>query len=167
MSDYEFYAGHEGAGDDGTHAGPDSLYTDAPVGDDHNLNTFTYEDAEWGPGTESDFGYDAHETHDAYDPDHDTGHDTVDHEGVEVAGHEGAGFEYTEFPAHGGGLLDGLDFDLDSLDLSSLTDMHFDATYDLIGSDPAEHSWWQDLASDHNYDGAYETISADDPYAAL
>ena len=59
------------------------------------------------------------------------------------------------------------EFDLGDLDLGSLTDMAFDATYDLIGSDPAEHSWWQDLASDHNHDGAYETISADDPYAAL
>ena len=52
MSEYEYYEGLEGAGDDGTHSGPDSLYSDAPGGDDHNLSTFTYEDAEWGPGVE-------------------------------------------------------------------------------------------------------------------
>ena len=152
MIDYEFYAGYEGAGDDGTHAGPDSLYTDAPTGDDHNLNTFSYEDAEWGPAVE-------------FEPAHDAA--TADHEdaGAGYADDEGdAGFEPI---GPGEGLLDGLEFDLSNLDLGSLTDMAFDATYDLIGSDPAEHSWWQDLASDHNHDGAYETISADDPYAAL
>jgi hypothetical protein len=159
MSDYEFYAGFEGAGDDGTHAAPDSLYTEVPTGDDHNLSTFSYEDAEWGPAAEPDSGYDAHETDEAYPI-----QDTADHEDVEATGYEGAGIEYTE---PGDSLLDGLDFDLDGLDLGSLTDMAFDATYDLIGSDPAEHSWWEDLASDHNHDGAYETISADDPYAAL
>jgi hypothetical protein len=152
MSDYEFYAGFEGAGDDGTSTGPDSLYTDAPTGDDHNFSTFTYEDAEWGPGAESDTGYE------------EPGYDTAepDHEDAEAAGYDNAGLEYTE---HGDGLLDGLEFDLSALDLGSLTDMAFDATYDLIGSDPAEGGWWQDLASDHNHDGAYETISADDPYA--
>ena len=88
----------------------------------------------------------------------------ADHEDVEAASYADAGTEYTE---PGDGLLDGLEFDLDGLDLGNLTDMAFDATYDLIGSDPAEQGWWQDLASDHNHDGAYETISADDPYAAL
>ena len=156
MSDYEFYAGFEGAGDDGTHAEPDALYTDAPAGDDHNLNSFTYEDAEWGPSTESDTGYEA--------PDPVADHNHMDTEDTEDTGYADAGVEYTE---PGDGLLDGLEFDLDALDLGSLTDMAFDATYDLIGSDPAEHSWWQDLASDHNHDGAYETISADDPYAAI
>jgi hypothetical protein len=156
MSDYEFYAGFEGAGDDGTHAAPDSLYTEVPAGDDNNLNTLPYEDAEWGPAVESDTGYETHETY--------TADDTADHEDVETAGYDDAGFEPTE---PGDSLLDGLEFDLDALDLGSLSDMAFDATYDLIGSDPAEHSWWQDLASDHNHDGAYETISADDPYAAL
>ena len=159
MSDYEFFAGFEGAGDDGTHAAPDSLFTDIPAGDDHNLDTFSYEDAEWGPAADPDSGYDTHETHETYPT-----HDTADHEDIEATGYEGAGFEYTE---HGDGLLDGLEFDLDGFDLDSLSDMAFDATYDLIGSDPAEHSWWEDLASDHNHDGAYETISADDPYAAL
>ena len=57
----------------------------------------------------------------------------------------------------GRGLLDGLEFDLSGLDLGSLSDMHFDASYDLIGSDPGEQGWWTDLASDHNHDGAYET----------
>ena len=45
--------------------------------------------------------------------------------------------------------------------------MTFDASYDLIGSDPDEQGWWGDLASDHNHDGAYETVSAEDPYVAL
>jgi hypothetical protein len=162
MSDYEFYAGFEGAGDDGTHAMPDSLFIDGPAGDDHNLNNLPYEDAEWGPADGPDAGYEAHEAHEAHETY--TAHDTADHEDIEATGYEGAGFEHTE---HGDGLLDGLEFDLDGLDLGSLTDMAFDARYDLIGSDPAEHSWWQDLASDHNHDGAYETISADDPYAAL
>ena len=162
MSDYEFYAGFEGAGDDGTHEAPDSLYTDAPAGDDHNLNSFTYEDAEWGPSVESDTGHETYGTYESYDPGHEPA--VEDHEDAEAASYADAGTEYTE---PGDGLLDGLEFDLGDLDLGSLTDMAFDATYDLIGSDPAEHSWWQDLASDHNHDGAYETISADDPYAAL
>jgi hypothetical protein len=153
MSDYEFYAGFEGAGDDGTQTAPDSLYSDVSAGDDHNLNTFTYEDAEWGPAGESDTGYEE-PGYDAAEPTHDD---------AEAAGYDSAGIEDTE---HGDGLLDGLEFDLSALDLGSLTDMAFDATYDLIGSDPAESGWWQDLASDHNHDGAYETISADDPYAA-
>jgi hypothetical protein len=145
MSEYEYYEGLEGAGDDGTHNGPDSLYTDASGGDDNNLNTFTYEDAEWGPDVEE------HETSTAGD---EGGYD----EGIEPIG---AGTE------DGGGLLDGLQFDLSDLDLGNLTDMTFDATYDLIGSDPDEQGWWGDLASDHNHDGAYETVSAEDPYVAL
>lgn len=152
MSDHEFYPGFEGAGDDGTRTGSDSLYTDAPAGDDHNLSTFTHEDAEWGPAAEPDTGYE------------EPGYDAESaHDDAEAAGYDSAGLEHTE---HGDGLLEGLEFDLSALDLGSLTDTAFDAAYDLIGSDPAESGWWQDLASDHNHDGAYETVSADDPYAA-
>ena len=146
MSDYEFYEGLEGAGDDGTHGAPDSLWADLPTGGDHN-HTFTYEDAEWGPSHD--------EAHD-FEPVH------------EADDYSGLG-EYDEANTveEPGGLLDGLDFDLDSLDLGSLSDMQFDATYDLIGSSPGENAWWSDLASDHNHDGAYETVSIDDSYLAL
>jgi hypothetical protein len=161
MSDYEYYEGLEGAGDDGTHSAPDSLWADAPTGADHNANTFSYEDAQyqdaqWGP---------SHETGDV---------DGASFAPVDEAadssefGESGFG-EYddpsaTEEP---GGLLDGLEFDLSGLDLGSLSDMQFDATYDLIGSSPGEQGWWSDLASDHNHDGAYETVSADDSYLTL
>jgi hypothetical protein len=152
MSEFEFFEGLEGAGDDGTHSAPDSLWHDvhdASTGADHNANTFTYEDAEWGPSD-----YDAHDTHDTPV---DEGHDDI-----------GLGeYEDTNATDEPAGLLDGLEFDLSGLDLGSLSDMQFDATYDLIGSSPGEHGWWNDLVSDHNHDGAYETISADDPYAAL
>jgi hypothetical protein len=152
MSEFEFFEGLEGAGDDGTHSAPDSLWHDAhdaSTGADHNANTIPYEDAEWGPSD-----YDAHDTHDAPV---DEGHDDI---GLGEYDETNA----TEEPA---GLLDGLEFDLSGLDLGSLSDTHFDATYDLIGSSPGEQGWWSDLVSDHNHDGAYETISADDPYAAL
>ena len=148
MSDYEYYEGLEGAGDDGTHSAPDSLWPDASAGDDHNLNTFTYEDAEWGPGHDDRPAQESVDVDANMDPDY-----------------AGFGEEANEEP--GGGLLDGLEFDLSNLDLGSLSDMQFDASYDLIGSSPGEHGWWSDLASDHNHDGAYETISADDPYAAI
>ena len=65
------------------------------------------------------------------------------------------------------GLLDGIDFDLSSLDLGALSDTDFDASYDLIGSSPGEQGWWSDLVSDHNHDGAYETVSADESYVSF
>jgi hypothetical protein len=148
MSEYEFFEGLEGAGDDGTHDAPDSLWHDASTGADHNANTSTYEDAEWGPSDET---YDVH-------------HEPVD-DGGDYAGL--GEYEDTNTADEPAGLLDGLEFDLSGLDLGSLSDMHFDATYDLIGSSPGEQGWWSDLASDHNHEGAYETISADDPYASL
>jgi len=43
----------------------------------------------------------------------------------------------------------------------SETDLTFDASYDLIGSDPDERGWWDVLNSDHNHDGAYDTVSYD------
>jgi hypothetical protein len=156
MSDYEYYEGLEGAGDDGTHNGPDSLYSEAPGGD-HDNDNFTYEDAQWGP-------------------DEDVHGETTEAEIVEAAdnGPDPGDEEFSEVeepgdgdPADGTGLLDGLEFDLSNLDLGSLTDMAFDATYDLIGSDPGEQGWWADLASDNNHDGAYETVSADDSYLAF
>jgi hypothetical protein len=145
MSEFEFLEGLEGAGDDGTHGAPDSLWSDASTGADHNANTFTYEDAppfqdeQWGPSHEDE----------AAEP-----LDVNEYEDLTV----------TDEPA---GLLDGLEFDLSGLDLGSLSDTHFDASYDLIGSDPGEQGWWTDLASDHNHDGAYETVSADDSYVAF
>ena len=139
MSDYEFYEGLEGAGDDGTHSAPDSLWPDASTGADHNPNTFTHEDAEWGP------------THDDEPADP---LDVNEYEDLTV----------TEEP---GGLLDGLEFDLSGLDLGSLSDTQFDATYDLIGSSPGEQGWWSDLVSDHNHDGAYETVEVDESYVSL
>ena len=147
MSDYEFYEGLEGAGDDGTHSAPDSLWADAPTGADHNASTFTYEDAEWGP---------SHDEADGFEP--------VD----EADDYAGLG-EYEEPDTTGepAGLLDGLEFDLSGLDLGSLSDMQFDATYDLIGSSPGEQGWWGDVTSDHNHDGAYETVSVDDSYLPL
>jgi hypothetical protein len=56
-------------------------------------------------------------------------------------------------------LLDGLDFDfdLDNVDLAGLVD----GAFDLIGSDPDESGWWDDLASEHSHDGAYDEVSAD------
>jgi hypothetical protein len=45
----------------------------------------------------------------------------------------------------------------------------FDASYDLIGAAPGEHAWWADLTSDHNHEGAYETVGYEldaDPYVA-
>jgi hypothetical protein len=159
MSDYEYYEGLEGAGDDGTHSAPDSLWAEAPTGADHNANTFTYEDAQY---QDAQWG-----------PDHDPG-DVTTFEPVEEAGDPNefgeSGFgEYDDQSAteEPGGLLDGLEFDLSGLDLGSLSDMNFDATYDLIGSSPDEQGWWSDLSSDHNHDGAYETVSADDSYLAL
>jgi len=130
MSEFEFFEGLEGAGDDGTHDAPDSLWHDAPTG-----HEFTYEDAEWGP-----------------EPDDVVAHDFEDLSVTE------------EEPA---GLLDGLDFDLSSLDLGALSDTDFDASYDLIGSSPGEQGWWSDLVSDHNHDGAYETVSADESYVSF
>ncbi len=132
MSEFEFFEGLEGAGDDGTHDAPDSLWADASTGADHN---FVYEDAEWGPSPED--------------------------EPVELGEFEDV---TEEEPA---GLLDGLEFDLSGLDLGSLSDTSFDASYDLIGSSPGEQGWWSDLVSDHNHDGAYETVSADDPYVTF
>lgn len=150
MSEFEFFEGLEGAGDDGTHDAPDSLWHDAhdaPTGTDHNANTLTYEDAEWGP---------SHGEAQTFEPVH------------EADDYSGLGeYEDPDTAEEPAGLLDGLDFDLSGLDLSSLSDMQFDAQYDLIGSSPGEQGWWSDLVSDHNHDGAYETISADDPYAAL
>jgi hypothetical protein len=151
MSDYEYYEGLEGAGDDGIHSAPDSLWSDVSTGADHNVNTFAYEDAspfqdaQWGPTHEDEPA--------AFDeaPDY-----------SEVDGYEDPGA-----PEEPAGLLDGLDFDIAGLDLSSLSDTQFDATYDLIGSDPGEQGWWTDLVSDHNHDGAYETISADDSYVTF
>ena len=145
MSDYEFYEGLEGAGDDGTHSAPDSLWPDASTGADHDANTFSYEDAEWGPTHEDESTYEHGES-----PEFELG--------------EYEDLSATEEP---GGLLDGLEFDLSGLDLGSLSDTQFDATYDLIGSDPGEQGWWTDLVSDHNHDGAYETVSVDDSYASF
>lgn len=142
MSDYEYYEGLEGAGDDGTHDAPDSLWPDASTGADHNATTFTYEDAEWGP---------AHE-----EPDPSSEPDLGgEYEDLTVTEEEPAG------------LLDGLEFDLSDLDLGSLSDTQFDASYDLIGASPGEQGWWSDLGSDHNHDGAYETVSADESYASF
>ncbi|GAA1025963.1 hypothetical protein GCM10009557_01930 [Virgisporangium ochraceum] len=142
MSEFEFLEGLEGAGDDGTHDAPDSLWSDAPTGADHDASyddASSFQDAEWGPSHEDDPA-----------------------EPLDVNEYEDP--LAIEEP---GGLLDGLEFDLSGLDLGSLSDSHFDASYDLIGSDPGEQGWWTDLVSDHNHDGAYETVSADDPYVAL
>lgn len=155
MSDYEYYEGLEGAGDDGTHSAPDSLWADTPAGGDHNVST--YEDAGWGPG---------HDDGAPFEP----ADQPIEEPGDDAAENLGLG-EYeapVELPAdEPAGLLDGLEFDLSGLDLTSLSDTQFDATYDLIGSSPGEQGWWSDLASDHNHDGAYETVSADDSYLAL
>src|SRR5687767_3356586 len=115
MSDYEFYEGLEGAGDDGTHSAPDSLWADAPSGADHNVNTSTYEDAQshqdaqWGP---------SHESGDVEG----TNFEPVDAASDSAEFGESGFGEYddpsaTEEP---GGLLDGLEFDLSGLDFGSL-----------------------------------------------
>ena len=56
-----------------------------------------------------------------------------------------------------GNLLDGLDFNFDDVDLAGLVE----GAFDLIGSDPDESGWWEDLASENSHDGVYDEVSAD------
>lgn len=145
----DFFEGLDGAGEHGTGHGPDAFDSELSGTAEHNV-TFSYEDAQWGPDG------DVHDEHAV------TAHD----EGLDEPGFE-AEFG-TEPPGEDpADLLAGLEFDLSGLDLGSLTDTAFDAAYDLIGSDPGEQGWWTDLVSEHNADGAYATIAADDPYLAL
>jgi hypothetical protein len=97
---------------------------------------------------------------DSYGDDHFGDDRAFDPDGFEPAGAEGA-------EGAGDGLLDGLDIDFESL--TNLADLAFDASYDLIGSDPDENGWWDALTSEHNHDAAYDEVSYDvdpNPYVA-
>lgn len=97
-------------------------------------------------GTEPDgIEPDAHDWH---------GADFGDHDVADVADY---GTDHADtYEADGDG------FDMFELDATGFdNDLTFDASYDLIGHDPDESGWWDVLASDHNHDGAYETVSYD------
>jgi hypothetical protein len=137
MSEYDFFGGADGPG--GEPVGePDALLADAAFdGTDHG-----------GPDFGGLLDLDADETGEAGE--HGV---TADYDSYEEPAEPVESADY--------GVLDGLDFDFDNVDLTALDDLVFDASYDVIGADPDENGWWSALTSDENHDGAYDVVSYD------
>jgi hypothetical protein len=162
MSEYDFFEGLDGSGDEPA-ADQHAFDVDAQLfGSGHGGQFDTDVDAGFGdayPGDVHDGDVhdgDAHQGDGRLEDAHDGAHHDADVNGdhAELAPADGA---------HNG-LLDGLNFELDNLDLAGIADMAFHAAYDMIGSAPDENGWWDTLASDNNHDGAYDEVSYD-PHA--
>jgi hypothetical protein len=170
MSEYDFYEGAEGAGD--APAGQSHAFDADHALTDHALTEPAYaEPAAYADPADTDPTFDLPDVDGAVE-DHGAGDaayaedDLPEYGDLEHAATDGA---FGADASWGAGLLDGLDFDFDNVDLTALDDANFDASYDLIGSAPDEGGWWEALASDHNHDAAYDVVSYDfgaNPYVA-
>ncbi|GIJ50190.1 hypothetical protein Val02_70760 [Virgisporangium aliadipatigenens] len=154
MSEYDFYGGEDANAE--ADAPSDSYASDSYAWD--GFADLFAPDAHDTDSGHADGGFDLadtdHGAHHDGDPDlasdgaDDFSDDPADHDPTDAADHDPS----------------------DVLDPVAFAEhFEFDASFDLIGAAPHESSWWADLTSDNNHDGAYETVSWDgsiDPYVA-